>query len=63
MVRPRIVRVPMFYSLSKWSFSVSDLYRNDFRSIYKLKTIYIQIANDLYIYRKQFVYRLLSCLP
>ena len=31
--------------------------------MYKLKTIYIQIANDLYIYRKQFVYRSLSSLP
>ncbi|ATS10460.1 hypothetical protein CS543_06120 [Porphyromonas gingivalis] len=57
------MRVPLFYSLSKWSFSASDLYRNDFRSIYKWETIYIQIANDLYIYRKQFVYRSLSCLP
>ncbi|PDP58526.1 hypothetical protein CLI75_04335 [Porphyromonas gingivalis] len=55
--------VPLFYSLSKWPFSACDLYRNDFRSIYKLKTIYIQNENDLYIYRKQFVYRSLSSLP
>ncbi|ATS05564.1 hypothetical protein EW639_05010 [Porphyromonas gingivalis] len=55
--------VPLFYKLSKWPFSAFDLYRNDFRSIYKLKTIYIQNENDLYIYRKQFVYRSLSSLP
>ena len=30
--------------------------------MYKLKTIYIQIENDLYIYRKPFVYRSLSSL-
>ena len=30
--------------------------------MYKLKTIYIQIANELYIYRKPFVYRSLSSL-
>ncbi|ERJ87234.1 hypothetical protein HMPREF1989_00732 [Porphyromonas gingivalis F0566] len=34
------------------TFGSCDLYRNEFRSMYKLKTIYIQIANDLYIYRK-----------
>ncbi|ATR92713.1 hypothetical protein CLI73_00960 [Porphyromonas gingivalis] len=55
--------VPLFYKLSKWPFSAFDLYRNDFRSVYKLKTIYIQNENDLYIYRKQFVYRSLSSLP
>ena len=59
----RIMWVPLFYSLSKWPFSAFDLYRNDFRSIYKLKTIYTQNENDLYIYRKQFVYRSLSSLP
>ena len=30
--------------------------------MYKLKTIYIQNANELYIYRKPFVYRSLSSL-
>ncbi|ATR95336.1 hypothetical protein CS546_10180 [Porphyromonas gingivalis] len=55
--------VPLFYSPVKRPFSAFDLYRNDFRSIYKLKTIYIQIENDLYIYRKPFVYRSLSYLP
>ena len=59
----RIMWVPLFYSLSKWPFSAFDLYRNDFRSIYKLKTIYTQNENDLYIYRKRFVYRSLSSLP
>ncbi|BAK25049.1 hypothetical protein PGTDC60_0889 [Porphyromonas gingivalis TDC60] len=44
--------MPLFYHCPNRPFSGCDLYRNEFRSIYKLKTIYIQIANDLYIYRK-----------
>ncbi|PDP47107.1 hypothetical protein CLI82_03865 [Porphyromonas gingivalis] len=55
--------VPLLFQLPKGPFSVFDLYTNEFRSIYKLKMIYIQIENDLYIYRKHFVYRSLSCLP
>ncbi|BAG33427.1 hypothetical protein PGN_0908 [Porphyromonas gingivalis ATCC 33277] len=43
--------VPLFYSPVKRPFSAFDLYRNDFRSIYKLKTIYIFIVNGLYIDR------------
>ncbi|ATR98861.1 hypothetical protein CS550_06600 [Porphyromonas gingivalis] len=57
------MRVPLLFQLPKGPFSVFDLYTNEFRSIYKLKMIYIQIENDLYIYRKQFVYRSLSCFP
>ncbi|OWP29460.1 hypothetical protein CBG53_06405 [Porphyromonas gingivalis] len=52
----------LFYHLPKRPSESCDLYRNEFRSIYKLKTIYIQIENDLYIYRKPFVYRSLSSL-
>ncbi|ATR93599.1 hypothetical protein CS546_00220 [Porphyromonas gingivalis] len=54
--------MPLFYHLPKRPSESCDLYRNEFRSIYKLKTIYIQIENDLYIYRKPFVYRSLSSL-
>ncbi|ATS03646.1 hypothetical protein CS374_00580 [Porphyromonas gingivalis] len=55
--------MPLFYHLPKRPSESCDLYRNEFRSIYLLKTIYIQIANELYIYRKRFVYRSLSSPP
>ncbi|ATR98461.1 hypothetical protein CS550_04325 [Porphyromonas gingivalis] len=54
--------MPLFYHLPKRPSESCDLYRNEFRSIYLLKTIYIQIANELYIYRKPFVYRSLSSI-
>ncbi|BAK26037.1 hypothetical protein PGTDC60_1888 [Porphyromonas gingivalis TDC60] len=38
-----------FYQISNRPFSVYDLYINCLRSVYLLKTIYIQIINDLYI--------------